>query len=527
LEAGLYLLPNKRLLEVRLLTITVTIPAEPQMLTHTIVYTYDGLYRLTGAGYSNGEQFQYTYDAVGNMTVMTTTITSTVVTTKSYDAANRLTAVTAGGVPRTLAWSDAGELLQDGDDTYQWDAAGRLTQATVEGVTSRFAYLGDGSRMSMTVASQTTTYTLDLVTPLVQMLVANEDGTRTAYLYGVARIGEEDGAWQYYLTDHLGSVRSLVDAEGSVAGTRAYAPYGVVLESAGAAESVYGFTGEQTDPTGLVYLRARMYAPGLELFLSRDALSLEIYVSRSANGFNYADASPINYTDPTGYSSVDQDKAHALWLIGRQLYWQDMTAMDRFVRLLRYATTLYDDSPEGTDQFMIDVSAVVHGHEHNPPLPFFIGYAASTSRWWLGLGGFDRFFNEQNEYECKIVGACDSGWKDKYRDDTGNQAYHFWFYVAVGYFDGEILANSGNLLHESLEWLEENILDHDKGASVEDYLLGRAGMILGRRVRASVQSLNIWDLVYPCGIPSEIILKLLGETPVSQIPQWVENNLAK
>jgi YD repeat-containing protein len=72
LEAGLYLLPNKRLLEVRLLTITVTIPAEPQMLTHTIVYTYDGLYRLTGAGYSSGEQFQYTYDAAGNMTALTT-----------------------------------------------------------------------------------------------------------------------------------------------------------------------------------------------------------------------------------------------------------------------------------------------------------------------------------------------------------------------------------------------------------------------------------------------------------------------
>jgi YD repeat-containing protein len=67
-----------------------------------------------------------------------------VVTTKSYDAANRLITVTTDGVPRTLAWSDAGELLQDGDDTYQWDAAGRLTRATVEGVTSRFAYLGDG-----------------------------------------------------------------------------------------------------------------------------------------------------------------------------------------------------------------------------------------------------------------------------------------------------------------------------------------------------------------------------------------------
>jgi RHS repeat-associated protein len=192
--------------------------------------------------------------------------------------------------------------LQDGDDTYQWDAAGRLTQATVEGVTGRFAYLGDGSRISMTVGGETTTYTLDVAAPLVQVLVANEDGIRTAYLYGIARIGEEDSVWQYYLADHLGSVRSLVDAEESVAGTRAYQPYGAPLSSAGAAESVYGFTGEQTDPTGLVYLRARMYAPGLELFLSRDPWGGDENRSVTRHGFSYANLNPLVFTDPSGQS---------------------------------------------------------------------------------------------------------------------------------------------------------------------------------------------------------------------------------
>jgi YD repeat-containing protein len=55
-----------------------------------------GSCRLISAGYpsfysrqaSTGEQVQYAYDAAGNMTALTTTITSTVVTTKSYDAAN-------------------------------------------------------------------------------------------------------------------------------------------------------------------------------------------------------------------------------------------------------------------------------------------------------------------------------------------------------------------------------------------------------------------------------------------------------
>jgi bifunctional DNA-binding transcriptional regulator/antitoxin component of YhaV-PrlF toxin-antitoxin module len=64
--------------------ITVTAAAESQLTT----CTYDGLHRLTGPGYSSGERFQYAHDAAGNMTAMTTTITSNVVTTKSYDAAN-------------------------------------------------------------------------------------------------------------------------------------------------------------------------------------------------------------------------------------------------------------------------------------------------------------------------------------------------------------------------------------------------------------------------------------------------------
>jgi PKD repeat protein len=75
-----------------------------------INYIYDDLYRLTGADYSTpaagagqaGEAFAYAYDAVGNRTAQTRTLTSTTVTTYTYDAANRLTSV--NGVAYT--WDD-------------------------------------------------------------------------------------------------------------------------------------------------------------------------------------------------------------------------------------------------------------------------------------------------------------------------------------------------------------------------------------------------------------------------------------
>ncbi|HET7089515.1 MAG TPA: hypothetical protein VFL17_12775 [Anaerolineae bacterium] len=51
-----------------------------------------------------------------------------------------------------------------------------------------------------------------LAAPLVQVLVQEEAGGKTAYLYGVTRVGEQQPAgWVYHLPDALGSVRQLVD----------------------------------------------------------------------------------------------------------------------------------------------------------------------------------------------------------------------------------------------------------------------------------------------------------------------------
>ena len=67
----------------------------------------------------------------------------------------------------------------------------------------------------------------------------------------------------YYLTDGLGSVRQLADSVGDITLSKNYQPYGEVAFDAGGGSSSYGFTGEMTDLTGLVYLRARYYAPYL------------------------------------------------------------------------------------------------------------------------------------------------------------------------------------------------------------------------------------------------------------------------
>jgi uncharacterized repeat protein (TIGR01451 family) len=164
--------------------------------TMTITYQYDPLYRLTGATYSGGAEYQYTYDAVGNRQTMDSPQGEA---SYSYDAANRLTSV--GGV--TYTWDDNGNLTSDGVRSYTYDHANRLTQVTQGSQTTQFAYNGDGDRTSKTVDGDTTQYVLDLAATLPVVV----SDTEAVYLYGLDIIAQQQAERQYYFHDGLGSVR--------------------------------------------------------------------------------------------------------------------------------------------------------------------------------------------------------------------------------------------------------------------------------------------------------------------------------
>ena len=216
----------------------------------TITYAYDPLGRLTSANYGDGNYFVYTYDAVGNRLSERTQFGTT---TYTYDAANRLATVNAV----SYTWDDNGNLLSDGVSTYTYDHANRLRSVTTGGTTYTYTYNGLGDRVSQTVGEVTTTYMLDLNAGLTQVLA---DGTNT-YLYGYERIAQFSASETgYFLGDALNSVRQMTDEDGVVTLTRQYEPYGEMLSSTGSGVSMYGFDGEQTDATGLQYLRARYYA---------------------------------------------------------------------------------------------------------------------------------------------------------------------------------------------------------------------------------------------------------------------------
>ncbi len=128
------------------------------------------------------------------------------------------------------------------------------------------------------------------------------DGANT-YLYGNGRIAQAGSTTEYFLGDALGSVRQLADSAGAVTLTQSYAPYGEVTQSVGTSQTSYGFTNEFTDPNGLVYLRARYYAPIDGRFISRDTWDGDVKRPITYNKWLYADTDPVNNLDPSGFCS--------------------------------------------------------------------------------------------------------------------------------------------------------------------------------------------------------------------------------
>ena len=133
-------------------------------------------------------------------------------------------------------------------------------------------------------------------TGLTQVL---SNGTNT-YLYGNGRISQQATQTEYFLGDALGSVRQLTNPIGAVTLTQSYTPYGEVTQSTGTSQTSYGFTNEATDPNGLVYLRARYYAPTDGRFISRDTWNGDYNRPLSLNRWNYVEGNPVNLVDPTG-----------------------------------------------------------------------------------------------------------------------------------------------------------------------------------------------------------------------------------
>lgn len=141
------------------------------------------------------------------------------------------------------------------------------------------------------------------------------------YLHGpmVDQVFAQDsgsGNILWYLADHLGSTRDLVNNSGTIQNHVVYDSFGrVVSQSNAAASSRYLFAGREFDPQlGIYYYRARYYDPAMGRFLSEDPIG---FSSGDPNPYRYVGNNPVSLTDPLGLCSsatyVDQIEENSNW----------------------------------------------------------------------------------------------------------------------------------------------------------------------------------------------------------------------
>jgi RHS repeat-associated protein len=127
---------------------------------------------------------------------------------------------------------------------------------------------------------------------------------------------KQSGNWFYYLADGLGSTMAIVNATGTVQNSYAYDVYGKPTVT-GSLSNEYDFAGQQTDATGLQYLRARYMDPETGTFLSRDLM--EEAGGTGVSPYTYAAGRPTKLTDKSGLAPWDDpEKA---WCAKRPHWW--------------------------------------------------------------------------------------------------------------------------------------------------------------------------------------------------------------
>ena len=273
--------------------------------SQTTTYEYDLTRQLTKAMYSGVQPNEgYNYDANGNridVGYVVTTNNQTVAdatSTYAYDAEGNLIA-RSNTVTHTMtvyAYDYRKRLVGVVDK----DASGTVTQRV------EFTYDALDRRIAKGVDGVIIRYLLNQENVWADKAEDGEITTR--YLLGnridemLARYNVTNGvAW--YLTDDIGSIRDLVDSAGAVVNHISYDSFGqVVCESAPTLGDRFLFTGREFDAeTGLYYLRARYYAPGIGKFINEDPIG---FSSGEWNLAKYARNAPTIYTDPLGLMAM-------------------------------------------------------------------------------------------------------------------------------------------------------------------------------------------------------------------------------
>jgi len=193
-----------------------------------------------------------------------------------------------------LSYDLNGNLISGNNRTPVWTADNTIASVTTGGVTASFAYDGFGERLKKTASGVTSIYPFgddyEVTNGVVTKYVA-VDGLGVI----AKRVGSGVSIDTFWLhTDRLGSIQAVTDLAQDIPLRRTFRPYGETIATSGSHVESRGWINQRNDAeTGLTYLHARYYDPGLGIFLSPDPVN-------PGQPYTYGFGDPINSSDRSG-----------------------------------------------------------------------------------------------------------------------------------------------------------------------------------------------------------------------------------
>jgi RHS repeat-associated protein len=281
-------------------------------VTDTFTYAYDLAGRLTDVTRNGAAVAQYAYDDNGNR-VGGFTQTQGTLLSASYDNQDRLLAYsTVTGGSSAYTYTANGELATKvsavGTTTYTYDAVGNLRAVALASGTN-IGYLIDGRsrRIGKSVDGVLQHGLLyeDQLRPAAQLDGAGNLVSRFVYAtkLTVPDYIVRDGVTYGVISDHLGSVRLVVDtASCAVAQRLDYDEFGNVLLDTNPGFQPFAFAGGLYDPdASLVRFGARDYDPTTGRWSAKDPIDFE---GDDTNLYGYVLGDPVNSTDAAGLQGI-------------------------------------------------------------------------------------------------------------------------------------------------------------------------------------------------------------------------------
>ena len=181
-----------------------------------------------------------------------------------------------------------------------------------DGSTIVYTYAGDGAKLKTVHKIGGTTTTTDYCGNVIY-----ENGVQKLLLTEEGYVTLSDGKYHYYLKDHQGNNRVVINQSGTVEEANHYYPFGGVFASTGNTQP-YKYNGKELDAKkGLNWYDygVRMYDAALGRFATVDP-SAENYFNTSL--YAYCGNNPISRIDPTGADWYEDKQGNLRWQEGSE-----------------------------------------------------------------------------------------------------------------------------------------------------------------------------------------------------------------